>query len=112
MHAHQMLFLGLLFSVFLFHQTSRQLLLHTTNQPPAGEKTALCGNAQFQRFRLLIYKTQSILNVTLLLICLFSMKAQSMDGERERLNQRISELTNQLSTAKTTIQGLETINVS
>lgn len=34
-----------------------------------------------------------------------------MDGERERLNQRISELTEQLSTAKTTIQNLETIDV-
>lgn len=34
-----------------------------------------------------------------------------MDGERERLNQRISELTEQLSAAKTTIQSLETINV-
>ncbi|KAA0716562.1 hypothetical protein E1301_Tti009509 [Triplophysa tibetana] len=35
-----------------------------------------------------------------------------MDGERERLNQRISELTEQLSAAKTTIQSLETINVT
>lgn len=34
-----------------------------------------------------------------------------MDGERERLNQRISELTDQLHAAKTTIQSLETINV-
>ncbi|XP_056103257.1 uncharacterized protein si:dkey-273o13.3 [Rhinichthys klamathensis goyatoka] len=38
--------------------------------------------------------------------------AQNMDGERERLNQRISELSDQLSTAKTTIQSLETINVT
>ncbi|XP_057207697.1 filaggrin [Triplophysa rosa] len=38
--------------------------------------------------------------------------AQSMDGERERLNQRLSELTEQLSAAKTTIQSLETINVT
>lgn len=34
-----------------------------------------------------------------------------MGGERERLNQRISELTEQLSSAKTTIHSLETINV-
>ncbi|KAL7838404.1 hypothetical protein AOLI_G00268080 [Acnodon oligacanthus] len=38
--------------------------------------------------------------------------AESMDGEREKLNQRISELTEQLSAAKTTIQSLETINVT
>ncbi|XP_051980518.1 uncharacterized protein LOC127641512 [Xyrauchen texanus] len=38
--------------------------------------------------------------------------AQSMDGERERLNQRVSQLTEQLSAAKTTIQSLETINVT
>ncbi|KAL1274187.1 hypothetical protein QQF64_027001 [Cirrhinus molitorella] len=37
---------------------------------------------------------------------------QNMDGERERLNVRISELTEQLSAAKTTIQSLETINVT
>ncbi|XP_026111032.1 probable serine/threonine-protein kinase DDB_G0280133 isoform X2 [Carassius auratus] len=38
--------------------------------------------------------------------------SQSMDGERERLNERISELTEHLSAAKTTIQTLETINVT
>ncbi|ROL44356.1 Tight junction-associated protein 1 [Anabarilius grahami] len=38
--------------------------------------------------------------------------AQNMDGERERLNERISELTDQLHAAKTTIQSLETINVT
>ncbi|KAL6463553.1 hypothetical protein MHYP_G00279440 [Metynnis hypsauchen] len=38
--------------------------------------------------------------------------AESMDGEREKLNQRISELTEQLSAAKTTIHSLETINVT
>lgn len=34
-----------------------------------------------------------------------------MDADREKLKQRISELTKQLSAAKTTIQSLETINV-
>ncbi|XP_051965502.1 uncharacterized protein LOC127631425 [Xyrauchen texanus] len=38
--------------------------------------------------------------------------AQSMDGEREQLNQRVSELTEQLCAANTTIQSLETINVT
>ncbi|KAI4871680.1 hypothetical protein NFI96_031114 [Prochilodus magdalenae] len=38
--------------------------------------------------------------------------AESMDEEREKLNHRISELTEQLSAAKTTIQSLETINVT
>lgn len=34
-----------------------------------------------------------------------------MDGEREHLNQRITALTDQLSSAKTTIHSMETINV-
>lgn len=34
-----------------------------------------------------------------------------MDGERDRLNQRIAELTEQLAVAKTTIHSLEAINV-
>uniref|UniRef100_A0A3B1KAE7 Uncharacterized protein n=1 Tax=Astyanax mexicanus TaxID=7994 RepID=A0A3B1KAE7_ASTMX len=38
--------------------------------------------------------------------------AETMGGERERLSQRISELTEQLSAAKTTIHSLETINVT
>ncbi|TRY56768.1 hypothetical protein DNTS_028627 [Danionella cerebrum] len=38
--------------------------------------------------------------------------AQCMDGEREQLNLRISELTEQLSSAKTTIQSLETMHVT
>ncbi|XP_036845247.1 uncharacterized protein LOC118966633 [Oncorhynchus mykiss] len=38
--------------------------------------------------------------------------AQSMDGEREHLNQRITALTDQLSSAKTTIHSMETINVT
>ncbi|KAK3527209.1 hypothetical protein QTP86_014631, partial [Hemibagrus guttatus] len=37
---------------------------------------------------------------------------ERMDADREKLNQRISELTKQLSAAKTTIQSLETINVT
>nr|XP_023659403.1 uncharacterized protein LOC111839574 isoform X2 [Paramormyrops kingsleyae] len=36
---------------------------------------------------------------------------QDMDGERKRLNQRISELTEELSIAKSTIQTLENINL-
>uniref|UniRef100_A0A9J8CIZ3 Uncharacterized protein n=1 Tax=Cyprinus carpio carpio TaxID=630221 RepID=A0A9J8CIZ3_CYPCA len=38
--------------------------------------------------------------------------SQSMDGEREQLNERISELTEHLSAAKTTIHSLETMNVT
>ncbi|KAK6316851.1 hypothetical protein J4Q44_G00122510 [Coregonus suidteri] len=38
--------------------------------------------------------------------------AQSMDGEREHLNQRITALTDQLSSAKSTIHSMETINVT
>lgn len=34
-----------------------------------------------------------------------------MDGERDRLNQRISQLTEQLAAAKMTIHNLEAINV-
>ncbi|XP_046694533.1 filaggrin [Silurus meridionalis] len=37
---------------------------------------------------------------------------EHMDAEREKLNQQISELTKQLSVAKTTIQSLGTINVT
>ncbi|XP_034156781.2 uncharacterized protein si:dkey-273o13.3 [Pangasianodon hypophthalmus] len=37
---------------------------------------------------------------------------ERMDADREKLNQQISELTKQLSAAKTTIQSLETINVT
>ncbi|XP_031664602.1 uncharacterized protein LOC116358226 [Oncorhynchus kisutch] len=38
--------------------------------------------------------------------------AQSMDGEHEHLNQRITSLTDQLSSAKNTIHSMETINVT
>ncbi|XP_062342263.1 uncharacterized protein si:dkey-273o13.3 [Osmerus eperlanus] len=38
--------------------------------------------------------------------------AQNMDGDRERLNQRISALTDQLAKARTTIHSMETIHVT
>ncbi|KAG1957554.1 tight junction-associated protein [Pimephales promelas] len=76
------------------------------------QRTRIELNSLLERFTRLQENYSSTQQTNHLLEKKLHCVAQNMDGERERLNQRISELSDQLSTAKTTIQSLETINVT
>lgn len=137
------LLINVWFSVCALLQTTRQLLLHTTDQSSSRAKASFNGEIGgiyvFTMLELKWLETQNgyrnkccdmvcwIIKVDwavkvirtlgrgelaplITASCLFLCQTQRMEGERERLNQRISALTEKLADAKCA-NSVETFNV-